>query len=113
MKLGTKIYVSQEGSGFLHSCQTAGNLGLVHFAFSVYASCLEDLTKEFDALFSGIGCLKGQPLQRHIDDSMVPLALQHRRVAFHLRSKVERELLILEQAGIIKKVSGPLPRSPR
>ncbi|KAJ1109141.1 hypothetical protein NDU88_006506 [Pleurodeles waltl] len=46
--VSAKIYVSKEGSGFLLDCQTAHNLNLIHFAFSIHANDLEDLIKEFD-----------------------------------------------------------------
>ncbi|KAJ1181697.1 hypothetical protein NDU88_006899 [Pleurodeles waltl] len=104
-----KIYMSTEGSVFLLGCQTAQEVNLVHFAFSIHASDLEDLVKEFDSLFKGFGCLKGPPLKLHIDDSVAPVALRHRQVAFHLRPKVEQELQLLEKAGIIERVSGPTP----
>ncbi|KAJ1144317.1 hypothetical protein NDU88_010617 [Pleurodeles waltl] len=87
-----KIYVSKEMSGFLLGCQTAQELNLVRFAFSIHASDQEDVVQEFDSLFKGIGCLKGPPLKLHIDESMAPVALRHPRVAFHLRPMVEQEL---------------------
>ncbi|KAJ1201613.1 hypothetical protein NDU88_005419 [Pleurodeles waltl] len=52
--VSTKVYVSEEGSGFLLGCQTAECLNLVQFAFSIHTNRLEDL----DSLFQGIGCLK-------------------------------------------------------
>ncbi|KAJ1114923.1 hypothetical protein NDU88_003153 [Pleurodeles waltl] len=70
-----KIYVSKEWSGFLLGCQTAQELDLVHFAFGIHARNLEDLIKELDSLFKGIGCLKGPPLKLPMDDSVAPVAL--------------------------------------
>ena len=60
-------------------------------------------------LFEGIGCLKDKEVYRHIDRSAQPVALRHRRVAFHLRPKMETELKKLEATGIIEKVEGPTP----
>ncbi|KAJ1091757.1 hypothetical protein NDU88_004874 [Pleurodeles waltl] len=79
-KLTAKIYVLQEESGFLHTCQTAQDLGLIHFATG-----LGDLTEEFEALFIGIG-----PKRAPIEASHQ--RVRHRRVDFHLRPNVEREL---------------------
>ncbi|KAJ1127453.1 hypothetical protein NDU88_005855 [Pleurodeles waltl] len=108
-RIKAKVYVSQERSEFLLSCQTAQDLGLLHFVFSIHASGLGDLTRKFEVLFSSIGCLKGSPLKLYIDKSVSSVTLRYRQVAFHLRPKVERELLLLEQAGIIERVSRPTP----
>lgn len=64
--------------------------------------------EEFDDIFKGIGCLKGK-VSLHIDQSVQPVARRHRRIAFHLRRKVEDELEALERQGIVEKVSRPTP----
>ena len=93
----------------LLSCKTAEELQLVKFAFSVHQISLENLLKQYPTLFDGIGCLKDKEIQLHINKSVQPIALRHRRIAFHLRPKVEEELKKLEEAGIIEKVEGPTP----
>ncbi|KAJ1140311.1 hypothetical protein NDU88_006668 [Pleurodeles waltl] len=45
----------------------------------------------------------------HVDESIEPVALKHRRVAFHLHTKVEEELRKLKQADIIERVDGLTP----
>ena len=47
-------------------------------------------------LCTGIGKLKNYQVKLHIDDSVKPVAQDHRRVPFHLRKNVEQELEKLE-----------------
>ncbi len=56
-----------------------------------------------------IGKFSGLKVKLHIDPSIKPVALPHRRVPFHLRKQVEEELENLERMDIIEKVSGPTP----
>ena len=105
----TKVYVTTAGSGVLISCKTVEELKLIHFTFRVHLTSLEDTLEQYPSIFSGIGCLKHKEVRLHIDQSIQPVALRHRRVVFHLRPKVEAELRKLEEAGIIEKVEGPTP----
>ena len=93
----------------LLSCQAAGELEQVKFAFCIHQISLESLIEEYNHLFIGIGCLVGREVQLHIDKTIQPVALRHRWVAFHLRPKVEAELQKLEAADIIERVKGPTP----
>ena len=61
--------------------------------------------KDFDDLFHGIGKMKDVQVKLHVDPNVKPVAQKHRRVPFHLREKLEKELDRLEQAGIIEKVN--------
>lgn len=79
--LKTRIYVTKGGHGMLLSCRTAESLQLVAFALSVHQWNMEELLAQFSPLFDGIGCLKGRMIKLHIDDSVQPVALRHRRVA--------------------------------
>ncbi|MCG8094404.1 MAG: DDE-type integrase/transposase/recombinase [Candidatus Thiodiazotropha endolucinida] len=67
----------------------------------------EKLVKQYSGLFEGIGKLKNRQIKLHIDDSVPPVAQHHRRIPFHLREKVEKELERLEKLDIIEKVDGP------
>lgn len=71
------------------------------------AKLRERILEEFDTVFEGIGKYKGKEIHLHIDHTVQPVALRHRRVAFHLRPLVEEELVKIEGAGIIEKVTGP------
>ena len=93
----------------LLSSKTSEELQLVHFAYSVHRTNIESKLEEFPGLFEGISCLKGKEVCLRVDQSIQPVALRHRRIAFHLRPKVEAELKKLEEAAIIEKVEGPTP----
>ena len=71
------------GAGMLLSGQTAEDLELVRFAFGVHWANLDSLLVEYRHLFIGIGCLKNKAVLLHIDKTIQPVALRHRRVAFH------------------------------
>ena len=66
------------------------------------------LVDKFPKLWDGIGCLRGQQLQLHIDPSVPPIATKYNRVPFHRREKVEKEIQKLVVADIIERViDGP------
>ena len=108
----TTIHVLQGSHGSLLSYKTAMDLGILDmhiYQIGDDTSSPESLTYEYPALFSGIGKLKGVEVKLHIDPDVKPVAQQARRIPFHLRKKVEKELETLEQQGIIEKVDGPTP----
>ena len=104
-----KFHVTEGWTGTLLSCHTAEDLGLVFFAHQVHDTHAENILEEFPQLFRGLGCLKGRKVKLHINKSVQPVALRHRRVPFHLRPAVEKELEQLEKLGVIERVSGPTP----
>lgn len=108
-QVATKFHVTQQGAGSLLGCSMAEDLGLVMFARNIHQSHAETILAEFPQLFRGLGCLKGVTIKLHIDKSVQPVALRHRRVPYHLRAKVEEELAIMEANGVIEPVSGPTP----
>jgi len=57
----------------------------------------------------GIGNLAGVEVTLHLDPEISPVAQKARRIPFHLRKKVEQEVLTLEQQNVIEKVDGPTP----
>ncbi|XP_014661486.1 PREDICTED: uncharacterized protein LOC106804710 [Priapulus caudatus] len=64
---------------------------------------------QYPGLSEGVGKLKNFSVKFHIDDSVQPIALPHRRVPFHLRQKVEDKVRELEDLDIIEEVEGPTP----
>ena len=48
-------------------------------------------------------------MKLHIDPSVTPKQQQHRRVPFHIRRDVEKELCRHEKLDIIERVNGPTP----
>ena len=66
------------------------------------------LVDKFRKLWDGIGYLRGQQLQLHIDPSVPVIATKYNRVPFHQREKVEKETQKLVDADIIERVTdGP------
>ena len=72
-------------------------------------SLYKELIAEFPHIFDGIGVLKDCEVQLHIDGSVTHVAQPARKIPFHLCTKVEQELVELEQQEIIKIVDGPTP----
>ena len=66
---------------------------------------VDAILDEYEDIFHGIGKLKDVKVKLHIDESVKPVAQKHRRVPFHLRSKVDDELDRLLKAGVIEPVS--------
>lgn len=84
-------------------------MGIIPVIQSLDSACdYEDLIKEYSCLFSGLGKLKGTHVNFHIDESVTPVSQQPRRIPFHMRDKVEKELERLEQLDVIERVEdGP------
>ena len=55
------------------------------------------LVQIYPTLFDGIGKLKNVEVALHIDTSTTPVAQATRRIPFHMKQKVEKELIILEK----------------
>ena len=56
-----------------------------------------------------MGKYKGESVRIHVDESIMPVALLHRRIPFHVRKQVEEKLRQLECDGIIEHAEGPTP----
>jgi hypothetical protein len=71
--------------------------------------------QNYPDLFDGIGKIKDKKVKLHID----PEQQSHRRIPFHIRKDVEKELQRLEDLDVIERVEGPTPlgqshcRSPK
>ncbi|XP_038063208.1 uncharacterized protein K02A2.6-like [Patiria miniata] len=65
--------------------------------------------QQYGDLFSGIGKIKDVKISLHIDPDVKPKQQKHRRIPFHTRKDVERELRRLEDADIIERIDGPTP----
>ena len=113
LSVQTMIHVIQEKNGSLLSYRTACNLGLIHV--NVKDICdsprvCHMLVQNYSKLFEGIGKLKNAEVTLHIDESVPPVAQATRRIPFHMRKAVAKELINLEEQGIIEKVEGPTPK---
>jgi hypothetical protein len=78
----------------------------INTAVSSYNARIED---EFPNLFGDIGKIKNTQVQLHIDTNVTPKQQKHRRIPFHIRKDVEKELQRLEDLDIIEQVDGPTP----
>ena len=108
----TTIHVVQGSHGSLLSYKTAMDLGILDLHVNHVSDTVpvhEQLCRQYSGIFNGIGRLKGVEVKLHIDQSVPPVAQRARRIPFHMRKKVARELDQLEQQGIIEKVDGPTP----
>ena len=106
------IHVLRGNHGSLLSYRTAVNLGVVDITVNKVnhkPQKHEQLMQQYPSLFKGIGKLKGVQVKLHIDKKVNPVAQPPRRIPFHLRKKVEKELEHLEEQGIIEKVEDPTP----
>jgi len=61
--------------------------------------------KQYPTVFHGIGNLAGEKVT---DPDISPVAQKARRIPFHLRKKVEQELLTLEQHTLLKRLMDQL-----
>jgi transposase InsO family protein len=110
--LSGPFHVVGGNSGNLLSCTTACQLDLLKITINnntYHSPSTTEYPPEFECLFSGIGKLRGKTVKLHIDPDVSPKQQPHRRIPFHVRSDVEKELQRLEDLDIIEKVDGPTP----
>ena len=105
----TVMYVVPGSCGNLLSRQSAIDLGIVTIVQTVGVSPADDLLKEYQDRFVGIGRLKGFKVKLHTKPDVKPVIQPHRRIPFSLRKKVEDKLAELERNDIIEPVTGPTP----
>uniref|UniRef100_A0AAQ4Q6X4 Gypsy retrotransposon integrase-like protein 1 n=1 Tax=Gasterosteus aculeatus aculeatus TaxID=481459 RepID=A0AAQ4Q6X4_GASAC len=96
------------------SYKTSKALGLIKIVTAVSSTqqrrtVADELVENHPELFQGIGKLKDFQVKLHINPDIKPSCQPHRRVPFHIRQKVEDELLKLEADDIIEEVNGPTP----
>ncbi|XP_044166850.1 uncharacterized protein K02A2.6-like [Acropora millepora] len=106
------LHVVKGSSGNLLGYDTAQRLGLLKIVNQVGTDKTSPqylASGEFENLFGGIGKVKGKVVKLHIDPDVQPRQQPHRRIPFHVRQDVEKELERLENLDIIEKVTGPPP----
>ena len=111
----TQLHVVKGNTGNLLSYNTAQKLGLIRISINTTTvtdgnkNSPEFLQEEFKSLFGGVGKVPDKVVKLHIDPDVIPRQQPHRRIPFHVREDVEKELERLERLGIIAKVDGPTP----
>ena len=103
------FYVTKGNFGNLLSYETSIQLQIIPRICATGKSKSEELCKMYPDIFKGIGKLKDVKIHLHTDDTVIPVTQPHRRIPFHIRKKVEKELARLEELDIIEKVDGPTP----
>ena len=104
------VYVLPGNNGSLLGHKTATSLNVINLHVNHVKEEMsehERLIRQHPNIFEGIGNLKGVEVQLHIDKEVPPIAQRARRIPFHLRKHVEKELAHLEKQGIIEDVEGP------
>jgi hypothetical protein len=93
MSTVAKLHVVKESFGNLLSFVPAKQLNLVQVSVNAvdvpYPECLR---QEYKCLFGGIGKVKGRLIKLHIDPQVKTKQQPHRRIPFHVRKDVEKEL---------------------
>ena len=111
----TQLHVVKGNTGNLLSYTTAQKLGLIRISINTTTvtdgnkKSPEFLQEEFKSLFGGVGKVPNKVVKLHIDPDVIPRQQPHRRIPFHVRDDVEKELERLERLDIIEKVDGPTP----
>ena len=99
--------------GSILSWRTSEALELIKVARPLITPTSDDrvdqLVRQYDDLFHGLGKLKGRQVKIHIDETVQPVAQPHRRIPFHVGKQLEEQLEKDEQQGVIERVDGPTP----
>ena len=115
----TEVYVVKQSDSRHSMCllgaSTAQSLDMIKFAFASTLStpaCINtnSIADPYQSLFDGkMGRIKGIKVKLHINNDVQPVTQRHRRIPFHIRKDVEKELKRLEDLDVIEQVSGPTP----
>ncbi|KAK3720930.1 hypothetical protein QZH41_014537, partial [Actinostola sp. cb2023] len=107
------LHVVKGKTGNLLGFDTAQNLGLLRI---INQASIDDppvtkssIYEEYKCLFEGVGKVRDNVVKLHIDPDVKPKQQPHRRIPFHVRKDVERELERLEKLDIIEEITGPTP----
>ena len=105
------FYVTKGRNGNLLSCNTAQSLGILKITVNTALNTALNTHPEqnYPDLFDGIGKIKDKKVKLHIDPEIQPKQQSHRRIPFHIRKDVEKELQRLEDLDVIERVEGPTP----
>ena len=115
IKAVTQLHVVKGNTGNLLSYNTAQKLGLIRISINTTTvtdgnkKSPEFLQEELKSLFGGVGKVPNKVVKLHIDSDVIPRKQPHRRIPFHVREDVEKELERLERLDITEKVDGPTP----
>ena len=114
------IYVTEADGGFLLSANTAEELGLITLHLNQATTTkptskgaqktligdkrVQRIVDNYSSVLQGQGKLQNKQIELIIYKTIKPVAQKQRRIPFHLRENVERELKKLHDDDIIKPV---------
>ncbi|XP_053380302.1 uncharacterized protein K02A2.6-like [Mercenaria mercenaria] len=101
-----EILVTEGKSGNLLSYLTSVELQVIPEIQTLQHSKVDEICKNYNSVFTGIGKYKDKQIDLIIDSDVQPVSQPHRRIPFHQRKQVEKELKRLEDLDIIEKVEG-------
>jgi hypothetical protein len=109
LKTFTEIYVMKGKANNLLSCVTSEKLGLIKFPSEAKVSQVkqQDIVSKYNDRFQGIGKMKDTVVKLNINKDIIPVIQKPRRVPFHLREKVDKEIQLLLELDIIEEATGP------
>ena len=90
----------------LLGCDTAIDIGvlkIVNENDTCVNSEVQDITKEYDSIFHGIGKHKHAQVRLLENTSVKPVAQKNRRIPYHYREKLETEIKRLLDADVIEE----------
>ena len=112
------IYVTQENGGCLMSYGTAQELGLITLhldgvktenaekqKLEVKDVHVQNIVNNHKEVFTGLGKCKDKQIELVMDESIKPVLQPQRRILYHSRDKLEKELQKLVNEDIIEKFS--------
>ena len=126
----TQIYVVEGAGGNLLSAKTAQDLNLIQMVNRVSTQAeskeskivappksqevghvpqtkdkrIQEIIQEYQSVFQGEGKLKNTQVKLHIKDNVQPVMQPQRRIPYHLRKAVSKELEKLQDEDIIERV---------
>lgn len=103
------VFVAKGQCGNLLCYNTAVDLQVIPEINAVGSDKVTQLCEKYSSVFTGLGKMKDMQIDLHVDNNVQPVAQPHRRIPFHVREKVEKELKRLEDLDIIERVEGPTP----
>ena len=64
---------------------------------------------KYPSIFQGVGKKKNYQVKYHIDPTVPPVASPKRTIPYHLEPQFDKEVEIMEKAGVIEDHEGPAP----
>ena len=93
------FYITQGNSGNLLSYQTTVDQQVIPEIRSLENSKVDHLCQKYSEVFSGIGKMADTEIELFIDTKVQPVTQPHRRIPFHLRKQVEKQVIIIIKTG--------------